>query len=146
MRPASIDWFDRLFLGSLILGIANSALSFSKSMELMQQSPGGEAFGPAFMIGTLAVSMAISLLLWFLIARRASTVAKWFLVVITVFGALMIVPSIGMLAETRPLSLVLSLVITALQLAAITFLFRSDAATWFASKGRNETDDPTIFS
>ena len=146
MRPASIDWFDRLFLGSLALGIANSALSFGKNLEMMQNSPGGDNFGAAFMIGSLAASMAVSLLLWFFIARRASTIAKWILVIITGLGAIMMVPAIGMLAEAGVVSLVLALVITALQLAAISFLFRSDAAAWFASKGRDDTNDPTIFS
>ena len=43
-------------------------------------------------------------------------------------------------------TMVLTLLDWALQLIAITYLFRADAKAWFNSKGRAGTTDPNIFS
>ena len=100
-------------------------------IERLEADPAVTEMGMAtagFMFGALGVSVAISLLLWFLISRKAITVAKWILTVFTVIGALMIPFSLEAMGLV---SIIFALVITAMQLAAIWMLFRPDAKVWF---------------
>ncbi|MCL9982208.1 MAG: hypothetical protein NBV60_03520 [Erythrobacter sp.] len=131
MRPQSITMFDRLFLGSTALGLLNTAISFDSTMELIQSDPataGTSMAGPGFVIASAAVGVAISLLLWFLVARKASNVAKWILTVLTVLGAAMLPFSLGTLGLVTA---IFSSILTVMQLAGIYFLFRPDAKAWF---------------
>ncbi len=140
MRPASITMFDRLFLGALAVGFVNFILNYESVLEQVEAEPGLAVIGGMpFLIGTLIIGNAINLLLWFLIARRASNVAKWILVVLTGFSLL----SLFSLPEVGALQAVITLVILALQLAAIYFLFRADAKAWF-KHGPNGMD-PDVF-
>ncbi len=138
MRPQSIRMFDYLFLGSLALSVLNFLLSVGDAEAQFAADPAAAQFGPGLLIGAFAVSMAISLLLWFLISRKASNIAKWILIVFTVIGLLMLPASIGALP---PVALVLTLAITALQLAALFYLFKPDAKAYLAG----ETNDPETF-
>ena len=144
MRPNSIVTFERLYLGSLALGILNFFLSFDQMKAAMAAEPGiaKVGFGSGMLIGVFVVSLLISLLLWFFIARKASNVAKWILVVFTAFGLLGLPNVISQLSTTPGLTPVLALVITIIQLIAVYFLFRPDAAAWL--KGAAPTD-PTTF-
>jgi hypothetical protein len=132
MRPASITIFDRLFLGSLVLGLVNAFLSYDATIAQLEADPAVADIGlagPGFVIATMGFGFGISLLLWFLISRKAVGVAKWVLVVLTVIGLL------GMpmaLAGAPLLQAATSLGLTVMQLAAIWFLFRPDAKAWFA--------------
>lgn len=148
MRPASIVGFERFFLASLALGLINSVLSYRSSMALVQADPAmvEMGFGSGFIITTLAFGFGIPLLLWFLIARKASNVAKWIVVVLTAIGMLSIVMSFSTLAERGSVTVLISLVTLALQLFAIYLLFRPDAKAWLESKGKIGTTDPGIFS
>ena len=131
MRPQSITMFDRLFLGSTALSVVNAAVSFDSTMGMLEADPavaGTGMAGTGFVIASVAIGIGISLLLWFLIARKASTAAKWILTVLTLLGAVMIPFSIG----TLPLvPAIFSAIITVMQLAAVYFLFRPDAKAWF---------------
>ena len=144
MRPKSIIIFDRLFLAVLALSLVNGALSYVAFGQRFQSDPAlassGSFAGP-LMIVSLAFGFGISLLLWFFISRRASDVAKWILVAFTAFGVLGVVQNLrqpmfspGLLAATVGL--------TALQVAAVYFLFRPDARAWFAGTA---PVDPTVF-
>lgn len=131
MQPASITMFDRLFLGGLALGLINAALSYSSTMELLEADPAVAEMGmatPGFFIASTAFGYAISLLLWFLISRKANNVAKWILTVLTVIGALMIPLSLG---ELDLFASIVTVIATVLQVAAVWMLFRPDAKSWF---------------
>jgi len=131
MPPQSITMFSRLFLGSLALGTVNYALNYENAIGQLQADPAAAQLGTAgagIMIATFVFSMAISLLLWFFIARRASNAARWILTVFTVIGVLSLPLSIGKLPV--PVMLV-ALAITGLQVAALWFAFRPDAKAWF---------------
>lgn len=134
MRPHSITMFDKLFLGSLALGVVNSLLSYGQMRDVIAADPMLAGSGTGFIIGSIVFSLGLSLLLWYFISRRASNVAKWILVVFTVLGLLFLPSSLGMFGT---LSTVLTLAVTALQIAALVFLFRPDAKAFFA--GRAET-------
>ncbi len=88
----------------------------------------------------MTIGMAIYLLLWFLIARKASNVAKWVLVVFVAIGA---VSFLAALTSARfDAAMMLALVVYALEIAAVTFLFKEDAKAWL--KGEWDTD-PAAF-
>ena len=138
MKPQSIKMFDYLFLGSLALGILNFLLSWGDMEAQMAADPATAQMGTGFLIGIFAFSMLVSLLLWYLISSRGSKIAKWILIIFTVIGLLMLPASLGTLA---PLAMVLTLVITAMQLAALFFLFKPDAKAYLAG----ERSDPDAF-
>jgi hypothetical protein len=143
MRPASINRFDQLYLGALALGIINTIIAYDETMAQLEADPAVAAVGmagPGFIIGVSAFSFGISLLLWYFIARRASTVAKWILVVFTVIGLI----GIPFALITTPLmQSIITLVIAAMQVAALWFLFRPDAKAWFEHGPRGM--DPSTF-
>lgn len=143
MRPASIIMFDRLYLASLVLGTISFFVGYDTTMAQLEADPGSADLGIAgagFLWGTFAFGMAISLLLWFLISRKANNVARWILVVLAVIGLIGLPFSLG---ELPPLQIVGSLVITAVNLLAVYFLFRPDAKAWFEHGPKGM--DPNIF-
>ncbi len=131
MRPNSILLFERLFLGSMAIGVINAFLSWDDTMATLAADPNLAAFGNIFIYATLAFSVGINLLLWFFVARKASTVAKWIIIVFFGIGLVSMPFSIGTLP---PLSMIITLAITAMQGAAIYMLFRPDAQKWFAGE------------
>ncbi len=146
MRPQSIVLFDRIFLLSVGLGMINTALSFQDNLAYMKADPATAqaGFGAGFLILTQGISFAILLLLWYFIVRRASTVAKWILVILTAIGTLAILPTLGTLAERGLFTMIVALIITAMQIFALVCLFRADAKVWFKSRGQSGAD-PDIF-
>ncbi len=94
--------------------------------------------GPGFPFAILGMTMAISLLLWWLASRRASNAARWILAVLAAFGLVSLLLSLGDLPMLHMLSAVL---INAVQIAAVWFLFRPDAAAWFKHRGRGMDAD-----
>lgn len=143
MRPKSIIMFDRFYLASLALGVINFFVGYEATMALMEAEPGSAELGlagPGILWGSFAFGMAISLLLWFLISRKANNIARWILVVLAVIGVIGLPFSLGQLP---PLQLVGSLVITAVNLLAVYFLFRPDAKAWFEHGPGGM--DPNIF-
>jgi asparagine N-glycosylation enzyme membrane subunit Stt3 len=143
MRPHSITMFDRFYLGSLALGTVNFFIGYDTTMAQLNADPGSAELGmagPGFLWGTFAIGMAISLLLWFLISRKANNVARWILVVLAVIGVIGLPFS---LTQLPPLQLVASLVVTAINLLAVYFLFRPDAKAWFEHGPKGM--DPDVF-
>lgn len=141
MRPASITMFDRLYLGGLALGLVNFVVSYDTTMAQIAADPALSTFGGLpFLLGTMAISYTISLLFWYFIARRASNVAKWILVVLTAIGALSLPLSLTQMGTAQ---LILTLVVFGMQVVAVWFLFRPDAKAWFTPGAQGM--DPTVF-
>ncbi len=135
MRPSSIVRFDRLYLASIAVGLIGNILEWPLTMARLAENPDTAAMGSTATVaagGMIAIGVLIALLLWFFIARRGSSVAKWILVVFTVFaiGSLVIGFSTG--AVILDAGGIVRIVAVALQAAAVAFLFRPDAAPWFA--------------
>lgn len=131
MRPASIIRFDQIFLGSLALGVVNTLLSYDATIAQIDADPAMAEVGmtgPGFLIGSIVIGFGTSLLLWFFISRRASTVAKWILVVLTLIGMLSVPLA---LFDVPFVQAAITVVTAVMQLAALWFLFRPDANAWF---------------
>ena len=140
MRPKSIVMFERLFLASLALGLLNFLLSYQDAAALVANDTGAQklGLGGGFLIAITAVSTAVYLLLWFLVARMASTIAKWVLVVFVGLGVLAALPA---LTGAWSVTLALSLVVYALEVLALVYLFRPDAKAWLG--GTEQADEPS---
>ena len=141
MRPASIVMFERLFLASLALSVASFFINYESMLRDLETQPGLSelGLGSGFAIGSMAVGLAIFLLLWFFIARKASSVAKWILVVLLAFSAISLP---GMIMAPWDLGVVLALAVYALEIAAVVYLFRADAVAWFRGE---PSADPATF-
>ena len=148
MRPASMLLFDRFFLSSLAVGLVNSVHSYYDILDRLKADPASAqmGFGAGFIITVAIFLFGITLLLWFLISRRASKVAKWILVVMTVLGLLAMIPTLPIFMQRSGPELFLVALVTVLQLIAVALLFRNDARVWFASGGEASESDPDIFS
>lgn len=144
MRPKSLVWFDRLYLGSMVLGAIGVFVALPVTRKMLATSPATAGFGDGFIFATSLGGVAVSLLLWYFISRRASNVSKWLLVVMLAMGLIGLPNNVQMIAQYSWLVPAFTVVNTLLQLAAVIFLFRPDARRWFASKG--QTVDPDVFS
>ncbi|KUR72161.1 hypothetical protein AQZ52_02375 [Novosphingobium fuchskuhlense] len=140
MRPLSITRFEQLYLGSTAIGMINLIGSWSRLTA---------AGGPMVMLG-LAIGVGLGglmvLAFWYLIARRASNIAKWVLVVLTVLGLISTVTRGGRFVELGMFYTVLLVLTNLTQIVAIAFLFRRDAAEWLRSRGQVGVIDVTTFN
>jgi NAD/NADP transhydrogenase beta subunit len=138
MQPESIRKFSLLILASLVLGGVGFVINYPVAIAKLQANPAMIKFGSGFLIGSFGIGLLIILLLWFFIVRRASNVARWIWVVFLALG-LLGMPMVVVRAfhgEASWLPTVVSLINTAMQLAAAWFLFQPDSREWFASKGK----------
>lgn len=133
MRPNSILIFEKLYLATLILGLINSVLNWGNASQILETDPNATQLGSGFLVLTIAGGFLISLLLWYLTARKASSVAKWIITVFFGLGVLALPMSLG---STPVLNIAISGIALIIQGYAVYLLFRPDAKQWFASKGK----------
>ena len=146
MRPQSIELFEKVYLGSIGVGLVNTALSWG-ALTASLQNAGNAAvsMGPGVMILSIVLGLIISLLLWFFVARRASNVAKWIYVVITAIGVFGVLSSLANPSAPKGLAMIGGFVATALQMFGAWLLFKPDSVAWLESKGANGPGDPSTF-
>lgn len=130
MRPASIVNFERFYLGAIAVGLVNTFLSWDETLALVQQP--GVQLGQGFVAGAVAGSVAINLLLWYFVARRASVIAKWILVALFAFGLVSLAINVVGGTMLSDVNMVLGILAFALQAVAVWMLFRPDAQAWLA--------------
>ena len=84
MRPKSIILFERLYLASIAVTAINTWLTYDRTLGQMERDPtlGALGWGAGMFMAVLAVSLLVSLLLYYLVAYRANVIAKWVLVCI----------------------------------------------------------------
>ncbi len=131
MRPASIQWFERLYLGSLVLGLVNLLVHYGRLRDVM----GGVAGSMGFLFVSFVVGIAISLMFWYLVARRASNIAKWFLIVLVVIGLIGLPGSFAMSGTLGMTYIALGALATVIQAVSAGLLFTAESRRWFANKG-----------
>lgn len=131
MRPTSIVLFERLFLLSLAIALVNGFLQYDALVAQVGNDPALAqlGWGSGAILVVMAISLLIPLLLWYFIARRASNIAKWILVVMMLLGLLFVNLDAGQLGSLAGIA---SLAVTILQLVAIVLLFRADARAWLS--------------
>lgn len=129
MRPNSIIQFERFYLAAIGVDVVNTILSWTDWQERALLHP--QMFGEMTLPVTTAIGFAVSLLLWFLIARRRSNVAKWLLTLFVLLALVWTVYAIPMGRYALGLSGLLGVFSTVLQAYAVWLLFRADARRWF---------------
>lgn len=134
MRPASIVQFERLFLGALALDALVYALTWSQDVAAGAKAyPQLAASVPATLACVIIAGLAIGVLLWYFVTRRASVVAKWIIAGWFVVGTMMLALSLF-----RGISFALPVVIGwaayALRAWSVSYLFKPDAEAWFTRK------------
>ena len=132
MRPQSIIWFERLYVLALILGLVSTWQNWSTRADLLRASDATANLawlGPA----STVVGLAIALTLLYLVARRASVVAKWIVVVLAGWGAVLLaILLVGLVRGTgAPLLIAVGVAQNIAYIAAAAMLFRADARAWF---------------
>ena len=136
-RPAAIVKFERLYLAAFVLGLANTALSWSAALQKMRAAatPGN---GIWYLLASTLVGFAITLSLWYFIARKGSVIAKWIAVAFLALGIFGLVAAAVNGLYPTGIGGIIGVVTTGLQFAAIAFLFTPEAKPWFA-KPRSAT-------
>ena len=139
MRPKSIIWFERLYLGSWLLSLVALAVNWSAIRETMAENPAAGRLGVDTMMNIFVafagLSALITMLLWYFTARQHSVVAKWFVVAFFVLGLLGVPGLIGPFTEGQWVKGILQVLVFLLHAAAVAMLFRRDARIWFGEIG-----------
>lgn len=134
-RPPSIVRFERLYLASFLVALIGWAVSWQATADRLSVDPKTAPFG-WLLPAALLFSCALTLLLWYLIARRANVAAKWIVTVLTGMAALRFLLNLLVVMKgTIPVTAIaLSFAIVALSVAATVQLFRPDARLWFGEE------------
>jgi isoprenylcysteine carboxyl methyltransferase (ICMT) family protein YpbQ len=145
MRPESIVNFERFYVAGIVVGLVNTAVSWNDMKAEIASDAAVAGMGNGVLVATVGFTFLIQLLFWYLIARCASNIAKWIMIVLFVVGLLFIIP---MLFGSIPVSggtigLLFTIAITVLQGYAIYFLFKPDAVAWLKGEG---PVDPNAFN
>lgn len=136
-KPRSIRWFELLFLGSLLLTLIATALIWPALLDQAAAQAGGASLGEgtlAVIAGVgVAIVSAIMLVLWYFVARRGSTIAKWVLVLFTGYNLYSLIGSVQAGAPVATPPVLISGAALLLQVVAVALLFLPDARAWFAA-------------
>ena len=129
-RPQSIVWFERLYLGGVAIGLANTLINWSSMQEQIAATPNSEMLPDWFFGVTMALGIGINLLLWYFVARRGSVVAKW---IVTIFFALGLIGILRTLGSdmAAPGTTAIAIAVLVVQAGAVFMLFRPDTKAWF---------------
>ena len=135
LRPASIVTFERCYLGAWAIGLINTIVNWQTTMAAMSANPNAAALGPSFattmMIGGLVIGAAITVLLWYFVAKRGSLVAKWVVTILIALGVIFFVFGAAMgRMQMGPVAIV-GIMQVVLQVVAVVMLFRPDTKAWF---------------
>ncbi len=132
MQPESIRKFTLFYLGALIVSLVGTFVGYDVLMAQIeaQSAATGLAMGSGSIIAGIVLNVAITLLLWYLVARKGFVIAKWIIVLFFLFTLVTSISGVfaGGLAVHEGLGL-LSIVLTA---AAVYFMFQPDAKAWFS--------------
>ncbi|MET3759853.1 hypothetical protein E2E30_07445 [Sphingomonas sp. AAP5] len=134
-RPNAIVLFERCYLGGVLVGLVNAALSWNASVTRLTEDPVaaqmGASFGAGTLIGGILLGLLISLFLWYFTARAQSVVTKWFITVFFAIGALGFVWSVVRGTSPQGIGAVLSVVALVLDGIAVWQLFKPESKIWF---------------
>jgi hypothetical protein len=134
MQPDSIRKFTLFYLGALAVSLVATFVGYDILMAQVeaQSAATGLAMGSGAIIGSIALNIAITLLLWYLAARKGFVVAKWIVVLLFLFTLVTSLP--GILAGGLEVYEGISLLAVVLQAVAVYYLFQPDAKAWFSGE------------
>lgn len=133
IRPRPILWFERLLLLGLAIDLINNLAVWRAAVAAPASA--GPAQSPGLILIAGVLPPAIGLLLWYLVARRASNVARWVTSILVMLGTIGFAVALargGGEAQRAPF--LVAAFAELLKLAAVGFLFMPAAASWFAGE------------
>jgi len=133
VRPKSIRLFELFYLGSVLVGAVNTAMTWAENSASAEAIQVKQMLGQWFLPLSTVFLYTLWLLLWYFTARARSNVARWAVVIFYVLALVGFVFTLGVGATPAGLPLALSAVSLAFTTAAVVFLFRRDAAAWFGA-------------
>ncbi len=122
--PATVKYFERCWLGSLIFGVSIFALTFE---ELMTS---GEGLSGAMVQVFVLLAMIVLILL---ASRKKNRAAKWILTLCFAFWLVFSSPELLKIIQKGALG-VLTIFQILLQGAGLFFLFHRKSRTWFSNE------------
>ena len=128
MRPRSILLFERLFLGSLLIGLVQAWNGWSELVARAQ----AEGHDAAAMVTLLSLTFFTLAALALLVSRGRQSSAKWLLTILCAIGLPMVLASVaaGRIVGWAPLALIQA----AMQVTSLAFLFTPSARAWLTSE------------
>lgn len=125
-----MERFDLFYLTSLAVSAGGFFLGYQDTVDQMNAELAGTgvSLGGGVLIGGLAFSLGISLLLWFFISKKRAVVAKWILIAFFALGLLSL-PTL--IAQGFSIGNIVSLISYVLSAVAVWMLFQPDAKAWF---------------
>ena len=134
MQPESIRKFTLFYLGSLALSLVATFVGYEVLSDQVERA--GVGGGSTALIGGVVLNVAITLLLWYLVARKGFAVAKWIVILLFLFS--LVTGLQGIAAGGLALHEIISLLAVVAQAVAVYFLFQPDAKAWFSRPGPAE--------
>lgn len=133
-KPPSIIRFQRFWFGSTILWAIGTRLAWDRTRNALLANPQTAPVADLAQWGSVIAVAVVTLLLWWLVARRASRTAKWLVVALAAVAGVRIALIGGGLLLGRafhPLSQGAFTLAGVLTIASAAILFRPDARAWF---------------
>jgi purine-cytosine permease-like protein len=141
-KPPSIARFERYWFPSTLFWLIGTRLAWDRTQHALTVNPQTIPVAGWAQWAIIALVVATTLLLWYLVARRASSIARWLVVLLAVIGTVRILLTLFTLATSanpHPLSQGSFIISAALTIASAAMLFRDDARLWFGD-GPSEID------
>ena len=130
-RPKSIRMFELFYLGSVLVGAVNTAMTWAETSASAEAVQVKQMLGPWFVPLSTVFLYTLWLLLWYFTARARSNVARWVVVIFYALALIGFVFTLAVGATPAGLPLILSAASLVLTTLAVFFLFRRDATEWF---------------
>ncbi|MBA2934280.1 hypothetical protein HZF05_09225 [Sphingomonas sp. CGMCC 1.13654] len=146
MRPESIRWFERVYIGRIVVGLAVTVYSaYWASRTFGDYPPAGYLTG-WIGIGTVMLGLMCNGLLLYFIGRRASRVAKWIFIAGAVLGMISVFRVVIAPNFFPAIFKIGSLFLVGLDFTMIMLMFQPDSRDWFERRGLVEQDYAETFS
>jgi hypothetical protein len=123
MRPESIVWFERLYLGSLLIGLVQAVVEWEDSIREVP---------PAVVLAIDAFVFGLGITLTLLVSRKRSNVAKW--VNVLLFALYLPLLLYAVVTEPSNVWTPVGFVETSMQATGLGLLFTASARAWLTSK------------
>jgi hypothetical protein len=115
----------------VLLFVALVALGTFLDWELLVADSARKGISASILLVLAILTVAVYLLLMWLIAHRRSTAAKWIWIVITIFSLIMTLVNFSDMLRASTLSTVMQIAQALLVIVSVWLLFRPDASAWF---------------
>ncbi len=143
-KPPSVVRFERYWFVSTLFWLIGTRLAWDRTQHALRLNPQTMLVARWAQPFIVALVVATTLVLWYLVARRASVVAKWIVVALAVVGGGRMLLTLFTLATSvnpHPLSQGSFIISAALTIGSAVMLFRDDARLWFGEE-LGEADEP----